>query len=387
MKVVICGAGIAGLALASCLDDRGWEVVVLEKAGGPRVQGYMMDFFGVGYDAAEAMGLLPRLKELGYQVSEASLLDGAGRRRAGIKLAQFAGTQRGRLLSIMRPDLELALRERLSVDLRFGTSVKDVVDKGNGVAVTLTDGSVIEADLLVGADGIHSAVRRLVFGEESRFLRHLGFHTAAYRFDDPEIQARVGDRFCLTDTTGAQMGFYGLRDGKVAAFAMHRTESAALPDDVPSALAAEYGSLGWVVPRALAQCPPAAEVYYDVVAQVELPQWSRGRVVLVGDACYAVSLLAGQGASLGIAGAYVLAEQLAKAESIEDGLAAYERVWRPVAEEKQRVARAAAKWFLPVSKVQLGVRRVALKLARLPGIDRLVATFVGGKPSAIINVG
>ncbi|MGH4015516.1 MAG: FAD-dependent oxidoreductase, partial [Pseudonocardiaceae bacterium] len=105
MKIVICGAGIAGLALAHRLGTLGWDVVVLEKAPGPRTQGYMTDFFGPGYDAAEAMGVLPRLHELGYDVQEVRYLDETGRRRARLRFAQFAKAVHGRLLSIMRPDL------------------------------------------------------------------------------------------------------------------------------------------------------------------------------------------------------------------------------------------------------------------------------------------
>ncbi|MFD9962326.1 FAD-dependent oxidoreductase [Amycolatopsis sp. NPDC058986] len=387
MKVVICGAGIAGLACANRLAALGAEVVVLEKAAGPRAQGYMIDFFGPGYDAAEEMGVLPAIQARAYYVEEAAFVDGSGRRRAGLRLTQFAGPLAGRLLSVMRPDLECALRDALpaGVELRFGTSLTGIDTTRDGVRCTLDGGEVVEADLLVGADGVHSAVRRLWFGPEPEFLRHLGFHTAAFRFRDPEIHAAVGDRFCLTETVGAQMGFYGLRDGEVAAFAVHRTWDAALPVDARAALRAGYGSLGWVVPGALDRCPPPAEVYYDQVAQIVLPRWSRDRVVLLGDAAYAVSLLAGQGASLAIAGAFVLADRLARASSVEAGLAGYERMWRPVVERTQRDARSTARWFVPASRLSLHVRRLAMRASRLPGLDRLVTAAVAGKPTELIN--
>ncbi|MBE1579832.1 FAD-dependent oxidoreductase [Amycolatopsis roodepoortensis] len=387
MKVAICGAGITGLALAHRLATLGVEVVVLERASGPREQGYMIDFFGPGFDAVEEMGLLPQVEDVAYQVDEASLLDERGRRRASIDYVQFAKSVGGRLCSIMRPDLERVLRAGLpsTVDVRFGAGVTGVEDLGDRVRVTSADGETLEADLLVGADGIHSTVRRLVFGEESRYLRHLGFHTAAFVFEDEEIRARVGERFCLTDTIGMQMGFYGLRDGKLAAFAVHRTTDPALPDDARAALRATYGSLGWAVPQALALCPPSGEVYYDQVAQIEMPSWSRGRVVLVGDSCYAVSLLAGQGASLGIAGAFVLAEQLTRSPSIETALAAYEELVRPVVTEKQQVARRGARWFLPANRFLLQARRFFLHVAHLPGLERPLAAAVTGKSTALVT--
>ncbi len=384
-RVVICGAGIAGLTLAHRLAAANWDVVLVEQAPGPRRQGYMIDFFGPGYDVAERMGLLPRLRELGYVVGEAAWLDGSGRVRARLEYARVARAAGGRVMSLMRPDLELALRERLpaTVDVRYATSVRAVDDRPEGVRVTLTDGSSVDADLLVGADGIHSAVRRLVFGEEAEFVRYLGFHTAAWVFHAPDVRAKVGPRFCLTDSTGRQLGLYALRNGKVAVFAVHRAPDPTLPADPRAALRTEYGSLGWVAPRVVDLVPEPTHIYYDQVAQTVLPRWSRGRVALVGDACGAVSLLAGQGASLGMAGAYVLADNVAAAPTVEAGLAAYERAWRPLTEEKQRSARKLARWFLPRSRTELVVRRVALRLLALPGTDRLLAGALTGKPAPV----
>lgn len=387
MKIVICGAGIAGLALAQRLGTAGHEVVVLERAPGPRTQGYMIDFYGPGYDAAEAMDVLPRIEELGYHVDTASYYDERGRKRAELSFQRFASAVGGRLVSVMRPDLERALRESLpaDVELRFRACVEKVVDDGAGVRVTLADGTGIDADLLVGADGVHSTVRAQAFGSEERYLRYLGMHTAAFVFTDAEVHSAVLDEFCLSDTAGAEMGFYGLRDGSVAVFTIHRTPDPTLPADARAAVRRAYGGLGWLVPRALAACPPSGEVYYDQVAQIDMPHWSRGRVVLVGDACAAVSLIAGQGASLGIAGAYLLAEQLERAGSVEAALAAYERIWRPVTLEKQRVARGSARWMLPESRTQLRVRRAALRLSGLPGVDRYLARTLSGKPVSVVS--
>jgi 2-polyprenyl-6-methoxyphenol hydroxylase-like FAD-dependent oxidoreductase len=387
MKVVICGAGIAGLALAQRLAAHDIEVLILDKAPGPRPQGYMIDFFGPGYDAAEAMGVLPRIQELGYRVEEFSYRDETGRRRAGMRFAKFAKIVNGRLVSIMRPDLERALREHVTdrVEMRYGTSVTQVDNRPDGVTVTLTDGRSVRADLLVGADGIHSTVREQVFGPQQQFLCYLGFHTAAYRFHDPQLHAQVAGQFSLTDAINRQMGFYGLRDGTVAVFTVHRTPDPNLPADPRDALRREYASLGWLVPRALAACPPPDQVYYDQVAQIEMPTWTRNRVVLLGDAAYAVSLLAGQGASLGITGAYVLAEHLSSVDSIETALTRYEQTMRPLTTEKQRVARSGTRWFLPATPGQLRIRRAALALARLPIVDRYVASALVGKSSAVIT--
>jgi 2-polyprenyl-6-methoxyphenol hydroxylase-like FAD-dependent oxidoreductase len=283
MRVVICGAGIAGLTLANRLVAQGHDVVLLERAQGPRPQGYMIDFFGPGYDAVEAMGLLPAVEQVAYHIDEATLVDERGRRSAGIDPAQFAV---GDLLSIMRPDLERVLRKSLpaAVDLRFGRGPVGVEQHSGVVEVALDDGTALTADLLVGADGIHSTVRRLVFGDEDRFVQFLGFHTCAFTFDSPRIHDEVSGRFSLTDTVGRQMGFYGLRDGRVATYAVHRTSDPAVPIDLRAAVRDTYTGLRWVVPEALEACPPPEEIYYDQVAQAVLPTWSKGKVVLIGDA-------------------------------------------------------------------------------------------------------
>lgn len=387
MRIVIAGGGIAGLAFAQRAKAVGWDAVVVEKAPGPRTQGYMMDFFGPGYEAAEAMGVLPRLRELSYDVDAVRYLDRNGKCRAKLDYARFERAVDGRLLSIMRPDLERALREQITdgVELRYGHGITGIDNRPDGVRATLSDGSSVDADLLVGADGIHSTVRRLVFGPEERFLRYLGFHTAAYLLDDPQLHREIGHRFCLTDSTGRQLGCYGLRDGSVAVFAVHREADPALPADVRQALREVYGTLGWVASRALAHCPDPSDVYYDQVAQVETPRWSRQRVVLLGDACQAVSLLAGQGASLAMAGAYLLAAKLATAGSVEAGLAEYQRAWQPIVTDRQAAARRGAQWFLPSSGLRLRARRVALRLMTLPGLDRWFGTALIGKSTATLE--
>ncbi|GIG71027.1 FAD-dependent monooxygenase [Phytomonospora endophytica] len=378
MKAVVIGAGITGLAVTARLRDLGWEVVLVEKAPGPRPQGYMIDFFGPGYTAARETGLEPRLWELAGQVDEVAYFDRDGERRAGLGYAAFQQGIDGDLLSIMRPDLELALRETLDEQPRYGVGIAGIDNRPDGVTATLTDGSRVEADLLVGADGVHSRTRALVFGPPEGFLRPLGLHTAAWIFDDPKVRETVGQRFALTDSVDRMMGLYGLRDGRVAVFSVHRETSTELPGDPRPILRETYGDLGWVVPNALAGLPEPAGIYYDLVAQVEMGTWHRDRVVLLGDAAYAVSLLAGQGASLGIAGAYVLAGLL-RTEPIGEALTAFERRWMPVTSERQRKGRQGIDWFLPHSRGRLFARRMAMRAMVVPGVNRLFSTALVGK--------
>ncbi|MBO0608020.1 FAD-dependent monooxygenase [Myceligenerans salitolerans] len=371
MKAIVCGAGIAGLSAAHRLHHHGWQVVVVDSAPGPREQGYMIDFFGPGFQALGAMGLLPRLREAASPVDEFRYIDSRGRTTVGLHYDRFTQALDGEIVSIMRPALERMLRETLpgAVELRYGTTIEGIGDE----TVDLSDGTVAAADLVVGADGIHSAVRSLVFGPGRDDVRPLGMHTGAYVFRDAEMYQEVRRQFVLTESLNRQMGFYGVGDDQVAVFAVHRTPDLDLPADPREVLRHEYAGLGRLADRALAHCPPPGEIYYDLVAQIDTPRWHSGRVVLVGDAAHAVSLVAGQGASLGVAGAYVLAERLHRAGTVADGLADYERLWRPMAGGVQANARdRAADWFVPATTAKLLLRRWGFRAMRLPGLDKIL---------------
>jgi 2-polyprenyl-6-methoxyphenol hydroxylase-like FAD-dependent oxidoreductase len=340
----------------------------------------MIDFFGPGFDAAEAMGLRPRLQELAYPVDEATFVNRRGRRVASLSYRRLGQALEGRLLSLMRGDLEMVLQAGLDgrVDFRLGCTVEAVDQSPGQVFVTLSDGSRHRADLLIGADGIHSRVRGLVFGPERDCLRYLGFHTAAYTFADPALHQWLAGRFMMTDSMDRLVGLYGIRDGQVAVFAVHRSAEPAMPEDPRLALTQRYHGLGWMIPRVLQHCPDGPELYYDQVAQIELSTWSRGRVALVGDACQAVSLLSGQGASLAIAGAHLLAGELVQRQDVSDALLRYQERLLPRVLRRQAAGRRLAEWFLPSSRVRLHMRRFALHVIRAPGLEQRLSPMLVG---------
>ena len=275
----------------------------------------------------------------------------------------------------MRPALERVLRESLSrgVDLRYGLSIAELTDQADSATAVLTDGSTVTTDLVVGADGVHSHLRSELFGPAEEALRYLGMHTAAFVFRDAEIAQQVRGRFVLTETLHRQLGCYGLTEDQVAVFTVHRTDDPARPADPRAELRCRFAGMGDLVDQALGHCPPPEQIYYDQVAQVIAPRWHTGHVALVGDAAHAVSLVAGQGASLGIAGASVLAEMLAAHTAIPEALAEYDRRWRPVATEVQDSARdRVVEWFLPTSPLTLLLRRWGFRAMKLPGLSRVM---------------
>ncbi|NKX52166.1 FAD-binding monooxygenase, partial [Arthrobacter deserti] len=345
-----------------------------------------------GVEAAERTGLYPRLAAAAYPVEAAEYVDAAGRRPASLDYGRFARLAGGKVLSLLRPDMERAALAALDdvpsgrVRVRYGEPVSRVWQDGGGVRAGV-DGSVDAApaaDVLVGADGIHSQVRAQVFGPEEDYLRPLGMRAAAFIVTEPLLNARFRNRFVLTGSVDRVAGLYSLRSDEVAAFLVYRDTAG--PAGRPRAegpregLRRESAGLGPAVDRLLELCPE--HPYDDVVAQIVMPGWQRRRAVLVGDACGAVSLLAGQGGSLAIAGATLLGDVLgpvASAEGIAPALAEFERRWRPVVESAQAAGRRAAASFLPSNQARRLLRRWIIRAARLPGLDRLVARRIAGR--------
>ena len=373
MRAIVCGAGIAGLTLGWWLGRDGWDVVTVERAPGLRDEGYMIDFFGAGFDVAERMGLLPRLDAVRYHVPEVTWIDPSLRKVAGLDYERMRRMLGGRLMSLMRGDLERALFDDrpAASNIRFGTSIEAIHAVEPKVDVSLTNGERLEADLLVGADGVHSTVRRHVFGDDHEF-RYLGFQTAAFVFEDAEARMQLGNAVKLLSVPSRQAGFYPIRGNRIASFFVHKAPDPALPASPLEELNRVYGDLGWLVPVSLARAAELPDIYYDQVAQIVLPRWSRGCATLIGDAAYAVSLLAGQGASMAMAGAFALRQALHDAGAVPAALERYETEQRPVVEAKQASGRRMANWFVPDSRWRLFVRNAALNLTRVPGFDKFL---------------
>jgi len=373
MRVLICGAGIAGLTLAWCLERRGHEPLVVERAPRLREEGYMIDFFGSGCDAAERLGLLPDLESIHYPIDRLAFVDQAGRERFSVAYRPlrkhlFAD----RHFNFLRGELEHVLYRRFERrdTIRFGTTVASFEPAG-AMHVGLSDGTAVAADLLVGADGVHSHVRQLAFGDAQQCVHPLGYEMAAFLLDDPPASA-PRDRFVTLTRPKRQVTTYPVRGGRTATFFLHTSDRTA--EGVPSsespcqALRRIYGDLHWVVPDLLDRCRTARDPLFDAVEQIRMPRWSSGRVALVGDACWCVSPLAGQGASMAVAGAYVLAEELSEPGGIESALARYERRLRPAIERQQRAGERMAKWFVPDTERRLAVRDAITRISAWPPV-------------------
>jgi 2-polyprenyl-6-methoxyphenol hydroxylase-like FAD-dependent oxidoreductase len=374
MHVLISGGGIAGLTLGLCLHRAGVDCSIVEQAPAARSEGYMVDFFGSGYDAAESLGLLPDFERIHYPISKLAFLNGRGREKFAVPYPKLRRLFENRHFNFMRGDLERVLLSKLGgeIDIRYGTTIQSFEQHGDGVTATLSDGSTAQADLLVGADGIHSRVRELTFGPEERFIRFLGCNTAAFILCEPSFNLQSRDAFETMTIPGRQVAIYPIRGNQLATFFVYLAPKPPSLGDKPiDELRRVYGGMDWMVPSLLESA--REDIYLDSVSQIQMPEWSRGRVVLTGDASWCVSLMAGQGASLALAGSYILAEELAASQrDVVGALERYEQRLRPAIAEKQVAGQKMAKWFVPGDRVRLAVRDTVMRFVGLGYASRLL---------------
>jgi 2-polyprenyl-6-methoxyphenol hydroxylase-like FAD-dependent oxidoreductase len=256
----------------------------------------------------------------------------------------------------------------------FDEEIVALDERNDHVAVRLQHGGERRFDLVIGADGLHSAVRRLAFGPQQQFEKHLGYVVAA--FEAEGYTPRDEDVYVMYGAPGRMLGRVTLRENKtlflfVFAHALGNT----LPDPAAqkALLRAHYNDGGWECRRILDALDRADDVYFDRVSQIRMPCWSKGRIALVGDAAFCVSLLAGQGSALAMLGAYVLAGELAKADGdYASAFRTYESYLRDFIDGKQKGAERFAAAFAPRTRFGLFFRNQVLNLASIPGLARLM---------------
>ncbi|MCP8884783.1 FAD-dependent monooxygenase [Devosia sp. XJ19-1] len=377
MRAIISGAGIAGLSAALALDRAGWAVTVLERAPGLRAGGYMLDFYGPGFDAAADLGVIDALAARARRVGKIDFVNESGRAGSSMDYEQIRRATGDKLFPILRGDIERVLHSALPdrVGLRYSCEIASLNNRSDGVTVTLDSGETLEADLLVGAEGIHSAMRQMVFGDESQFIRPLGHHTAAYFFDSPVVATALAGDFKMIAIKQRLMGLFEVEPNRIMAFFVLRADGLDRPRDPGPILAARFGDLGWVVPEVLAAMPDPQEIYYDVVAQIVMPRWHQDRVVLIGDAAHAVSLVAGQGASLAIAGGRALGQVLTGTDDVDLALEHFEAQLRPLVTDKQAAGRRMADWFVPASARHAWLRDVTVKVMNWPPFAGVIGRY------------
>jgi 2-polyprenyl-6-methoxyphenol hydroxylase-like FAD-dependent oxidoreductase len=363
--VLISGAGIAGSTLAYWLARHGFRPTVVERATGLRSSGNPVDVKGPALKVAERMGLLPRLRAADSNVTEMRFVNASGLRVGRINLKAFQMSAGDREPEVPRAELAAILLEASRDDAEFlwdDTIVALSQDK-DGVNVTFDRAESRRFDLVIGADGLHSAVRRLAFGPEIDFVQHMGIYVATLPIDGPVDNDK---EVLLYNTPGHVVSVHPSRGHAVAAF-MFR--SPAVPGFDPRDTAQHkqlvtttFASASWRVPELLERVRAAADLYFDSVSQVRLPRWSNGRIAVLGDAASCLSLF-GDGSTLAMAGAHTLAEELAADPTDpEAAFRRYETRHRILVDPRQRGFASAAALLIPATRRGIAVRNMATRM-------------------------
>jgi 2-polyprenyl-6-methoxyphenol hydroxylase-like FAD-dependent oxidoreductase len=375
-SVLISGAGIAGPALAFWLNAAGFKTTIVELAPGLRAGGYVIDFWGAGYDIAERMGLADDLKRVGYMMREMRIVDARGRRVAGFGTRVFRELTGGRYVTLARSDLSRLLFEavRDETESLFGDEIAALEQRTDCVEVRFEHAGPRLFDLVVGADGLNSNVRRLVFGPRDQFEKDLGYAVAA--FEARDYRPRDENVYVIYSAPGRMVGRLALRDDRTLFLFVFARNGEPMPSNPDlsaerAMLMKNYDAAEWECGQILERLDCAQDLYFDPVAQIKMPAWSRGRVALVGDAAFCVSLMAGQGSALSIAAAYVLAGELAKADGRHDeAFANYEALLGPFIAGKQKGAERFSAAFAPKTRLGLFLRNQVINACAVPGLAK-----------------
>ncbi|MEU0530798.1 FAD-dependent monooxygenase [Amycolatopsis tolypomycina] len=362
-KVLISGASIAGPALAFWLRSAGFAVTLVEKAPELRAGGYPIDVRGTALDVVRRMGILPRLREQHISTRRLTFLDADGGEIVSVAPDAIIGGAEGEDLEIRRGDLIRTLYDlvRDDVDVRFGDTIATLTEDAD---VTFRSGREETYDLVIGADGLHSRTRELVFGEESAFHHYLGYSFAGFTMPNDFGLVREGVTW---STPGKGAALYAVLDSEeVHGFLVFARPEPPLeafrdPEAQRDLIARTFAGEGWEVPRLVTAMREADDLFFDVVSQIRMPRWSAGRVALVGDAAHAPSFLTGQGTSLALVGAYVLGQALATIPDHAAAFAAYENRLRGFVEANQALVSEGQATLFPSTPEALERRNAALR--------------------------
>lgn len=346
IRVLVAGASIAGPALAHWLRRRGAEVTVVERASELRPGGQAVDVRGVAKEVIRRMGLDAAVRAACTDTAGAYTVDVDGNVLETFRADDHGGDGYIAEIEILRGDLSRVLHDdtRDGVEYVFGDRIAELTQDADGVDVTFAGGDRRHFDLVIGADGLHSALRGMVFGPREQFVRHLGMVLAFYT-----VPNEFGVDRWLIDYQDQESGrSAGLRPLPDATRAMAMLSFSAADFDVDyrdvaaqkRLLRERMAGFGWLTPRILAHLDDTPDFYLDQVAQVVMDRWSSGRVGLLGDAAFSSSPMSGGGTGLALVGAYLLAGELAAAGwDPEAGFAGYEARMRSFVEANQEIGR------------------------------------------------
>ncbi|NMN98699.1 FAD-dependent monooxygenase [Antrihabitans stalactiti] len=365
--VLISGAGIGGPALAYWLRQYGYNPTVVERAPAPRPGGQTVDLRGAGRSVIERMGLMDRVRELSLEQEGIAFLLGKGRIAARMPTDMFGGEGIVSEIEILRGDLGQVLYESTVADTEylFDETITGIDQDADGVTVTFEKAPPRRFAFVVGADGLHSVVRKLAFGAEADHFRPLDLYTAWFT---APADFELDGWYQMYNAPGGLVA--SARPGRLPGENKAGLSFRSAPLDYDRRdieaqkriVEERFAHVGWETPKLLAAMLSAPDFTFDSMGQVHLDSWSRGRVALLGDAGYCPSPLTGLGTSLALVGAYVLAGELAAAGGDHTvAFANYDKVMRPYVTQAQELPPGGVGGYAPASALAIRLRTTSMR--------------------------
>lgn len=384
-RILVSGASIAGNTAAWWLGRLGDDVTVVERAPKFRDGGQNIDVRGVGCEVLRRMGLEQAALDRGTGEEGTTWIDEEGEVVAEFVTDELEGDGPTAEMEILRGDLARLLHDsaREHAMFRFGDSIKRIDDVGNGAVVTFASGAIETYDLVIVAEGVGSSTRELVFPGENdpRWMDlTIAYFTIARTPDDNRMwrwyNATRGRSISLRPdshgTTRANLTIQQAPNGE------HQWDT----DRQKAYMRERFADAGWQAERVLAGMDETNDFYFDVLRQVRMKRWSKGRVVLTGDAAWCATPLAGIGTTLAVTGAYVLAGELHRSDDVGAALKAYDAAMRPMVEDAQGVPKIGPRLMHPRSRLGIHLLHGALGIAGRPTMRNLAAKLFAGETKA-----
>lgn len=361
-KVLISGAGIGGLTVAYFLKQKGFMPIVIEKSDSLRDGGYMIDFFSSGISVSEKMDIIDELKKRDHGSNIVKQYDEKGKKTLSLNMAGFRAAVSGRLFNFLRTDLADVLYEKVKdqVEIRFSTSIKNITQDERNAKVIFEDGSEETFDLIIGADGLNSNVRQKVFNTAQIEKLYLGYYVCAVQHNVP-LDIKKGEVISMLSPK-RQIMTYDTGNGvsnSLFIFKIPMQKNLTTGEEI-DVLRREFAEFVSPVSEIIDEAAKKESLFFDQVTQIRMHgNWHNNRVVLLGDAAYCITLLSGQGASMAMTGAYVLAEKLGKfSNDYNKAFSEYENELRPMIETMQKKAVKNAATYVPTTRFNLWVRNL-----------------------------
>lgn len=390
MRILISGASIAGPALAYWLHRFGFEVTVVERAPTLRPGGFAVDIRGAAISVLERMGILDQVRALDTHMSGVYFVNDKGKIKGKISEASI-GNQQGMDIEIMRENISSILYDltKDKVTYIWGDSITSINESITGVEVQFTNGMPDTFDLIIGADGIHSNVRTLKFGDEEQYKRTLGCYISIFEFEN---YLNLDHSQMLYTVPGKTVGMYSANDNKQAkGMLIFQSEPLKYDrynlEEQKNLIKNAFEQLkGWETPNLLQKLIKATDFYFDEICQIHMPAWSNGRISLVGDAAYCPSPLSGQGTSLALVGAYVLAGELKAANGdYKEAFNTYEREMRNFVEKNQKIGLLSAGGMVEKSNFKILLRNAMLRFPILMnGMFKMITRMIAKAANEIV---